>query len=163
MAKPKVTVIIPVYNAGQYLEETLASVFDQSLKGLQIICVDDGSTDNSFNILKKYEDKLVILQTENRGASAARNKALEVANGTYISFIDADDTIPYNYIELLYKNIKDSKADIVITGFNFMQGSNKVKFSNPLKEGIYNSFEDKIKSLYKVLRNRLFKESVAYY
>ena len=148
MAKPKVTVIIPVYNAEEYLEETLISVFNQSLKGLQIICVNDGSTDNSFEILKKYKSKLTILQTGNKGASVARNKALEVTKGTYVSFIDADDTIPENYLELLYKNIKESKADMVVTGFNFIQGGNTIKFMNPLQLGIYTTFTDKIKSLY---------------
>lgn len=161
MTKPKITVIIPVYNAGKYLNKMLTSVFKQSLKELQIICVDDGSTDNSSKILKKYEDKLIILQTNNEGASVARNRALEVATGTYISFIDADDTIPKNYLELLYKNIKSSRADVVVTGFNFIQDSNTLRFTNPLASGVYTTFADKIKSLYNgALWNKLFKASL---
>ena len=161
MPKAKVTVIVPVYNAGEFLNACLDSVLSQTLKSYQIICVNDGSTDNSYEILKKYENKITLLQTDKGGASVARNRALELANGTYTLFLDADDTIPENYIESLYQEAKNSKADIVITGFNYIHGSSSIKFKNPLPIGIYKDFSDKLKSLYNgALWNKLFKTSL---
>ena len=161
MAKPKVTVIVPVYNAGKFLNKCLDSILGQTLKNFQVICVNDGSTDNSCEILKEYENKITLLQTNNEGASIARNKALALAEGTYTIFLDADDTIPEDYIESLYQEAKNSKADIVITGFNYIHGSSSIKFKNPLPVGIYKDFSDKLKSLYNgALWNKLFKTSL---
>lgn len=161
MAKPKVTVVVPVYNAEIYLEECLASIFDQTLKDIQIICVDDGSTDNSFKILWKYNDKITVLSTHNKGASHARNIAFELVKGTYTAFLDADDTIPKNYLEVLYKEAKVSKADVVVTGFNFIRGNFFMKFKNSLAVGTYTTFSDKLRSLYNgALWNKLFKTSL---
>ena len=161
MAKPKITVVVPVYNAGKFLDECLTSILNQTLNGSQIICVNDGSTDNSDEILKKYESKITILQTDNKGASVARNKALELVEGTYTIFLDADDTIPENYLEFLYKEAKESKVEVVVTGFNYIHGSSSIKFKNPLPVGIYKDFSDKLKSLYNgALWNKLFKTSL---
>lgn len=161
MAKPKISVIIPVHDAGNYLEACLKSVLKQTLKGIQVICVDDGSTDNSFEILNNYKDDIIILQTDNKGASSARNKAFEIADGVYTAFLDADDSIPKDYLELLYREAKDKKADIVITGFNYIRGEASVKFNNPLLVGTYTEFSDKLKSLYNgALWNKLFRTSL---
>lgn len=161
MAKPKITVIVPVHNAGEFLEDCLNSILNQTLKGSQVICVDDGSTDNSHEILEKYEGKITLLQTNNDGASVARNRAFELAEGTYTIFLDADDTIPEDYLESLYQEAKSSKAEIVITGFNYIHGSSSIKFKNPLPVGIYKDFSDKLKSLYNgALWNKLFKTSL---
>lgn len=162
MAKPKVTVIIPVYNAGEHLEECLTSVFKQTFdKGVQLICVDDGSIDRSFEILKKYEDKMTLLQMNNGGASSARNKGFELAEGTFTIFLDADDSIPEDYLEILYKEAKENKADIVVTGFNYRRGQACVPFKSPLPIGNYTKFSDKLGSLYNgALWNKLFRTSL---
>lgn len=161
MAKPKVTVIIPVHNTEKYLEECLNSIFSQTLKDVQIICVDDGSSDNSFGILYDNKDKITLIQTDNKGASVARNEAFKLAKGSYTAFLDADDTIPEDYLEGLYKEAKRSKADIVITGFNFNRGTSVIKFRNPLPVGLYSDFSDKLRALYNgALWNKLFNTSL---
>lgn len=90
----KISIIIPVYNSENYLTECLDSVLKQSLKELEIICIDDGSTDNSYQILQKYANKdsrFILLQQENNGAGAARNNGLKNAKGEFIAFLDSDD------------------------------------------------------------------------
>ena len=89
---PKVSVIIPVYNTEKYLRECLASVVNQTLKDIEIICINDGSTDNSLQILKKYakhDNRIKIIDKENGGISTVRNKGLQTATGEYIGFVDA--------------------------------------------------------------------------
>ena len=92
---PKISVIIPVYNVEKYLAECLTSVVNQTFKDIEIICVNDGSTDNSPKILKEFAQKdsrIKIINQENQGLSAARNTGLDVATGEYVSFIDSDFT-----------------------------------------------------------------------
>ena len=99
MNNPKISVIIPVYNVEKYLSECLDSVISQTLKDIEIICVNDGSTDNSLQILKEYASKdtrIKIIDKENEGQGYARKVGLDVANGEYILFCDSD----YYYSEL---------------------------------------------------------------
>ncbi len=88
----KVSVIIPTYNYAAYIGKAVDSVLAQTYPDIEIIVVDDGSTDNTKDVLQKYEDKLVYIQQNNQGAAAARNRGLKEANGNYICFLDADDT-----------------------------------------------------------------------
>ncbi len=114
---PKVSVIIPVYNAQKYLERCLNSIVNQTLEDIEILLVDDCSTDKSVEIVQRYSKKdkriKLIKSKENQGAASARNKGLDVAKGEYIGFIDADDYIDLNYYEELYKKAKETNADIV--------------------------------------------------
>lgn len=114
---PKVSIVIPVYNAEKYLRKTLDSVINQTLKDIEIICVDDGSIDNSFKILyeyKKFDDRIIIVSQSNQGSGAARNFALNLAHGKYISFMDADDFYPdKNVLSDLYDAAINSNANIV--------------------------------------------------
>ncbi len=90
----KVSVIIPIYNSEQFLEETIKTVLHQDYKNIELILVDDGSTDGSLQIAKKYEsDKVTVLHQLNQGACVARNLGLEHATGIYIQFMDADDLL----------------------------------------------------------------------
>ena len=94
--KPTVSVIIPVYNVEQYLSKCLDSVINQTFKNIEIICINDGSTDNSLKILNEYamaDKRIIVINQENSGVYAARNKGLQIANGKYISFVDSDDWI----------------------------------------------------------------------
>lgn len=113
----KVTVIIPVYNVELYLEECLESVIHQSLDEIEVICVNDKSTDSSSQILEEYEKKdgriRVINCKENRGLSSARNVAIDVATGKYIYFLDSDDYIADNALEVLYNTAERFETDIV--------------------------------------------------
>ncbi|MBQ6516167.1 glycosyltransferase family 2 protein [bacterium] len=113
----KVSVIIPVYNTSQYLERCLNSVVKQTLKEIEIICVNDGSTDNSLDILKAYSEKdgrIVLINQENHGQAHARNQALKIAGGEYIGFVDSDDWIDLDYYEKLYNTAKNHDAEIAI-------------------------------------------------
>lgn len=113
---PKVSVIIPVYNTGQYLEASLDSVVNQSLRDIEIVCVDDGSTDESWSILQKYassDARFTIIHQENHGQSAARNKALRVASGEYIYFFDSDDLLDVSALRCLYDKANAEGSDIV--------------------------------------------------
>jgi len=101
---PKVSVIIPTYNYGQYIEKAIDSVLAQTYQDFEIIVVDDGSTDNTRAILEtKYKDKVKYIFQENKGAAAARNRAVKEAKGEYLSFLDADDTF---FPDNLQKKIK---------------------------------------------------------
>lgn len=113
---PKVSVIIPVYNVEKYLERCLDSVLAQTFQDFEVICVNDGSTDNSLEILQQYvqkDERVKILNQENKGLSEARNVALDVAIGEFIAFADSDDFYVPNFLELLLKSQKDTGVDIV--------------------------------------------------
>ena len=112
----KVSVILAVYNVAPYLHRSLDCLINQTLKDIEIICIDDCSTDNSFEVLKEYAQKdgrIVVIKSEvNQGAAAARNKGLKIAKGEYLGFIDPDDAIDLNYYEELYKTAKENNVDV---------------------------------------------------
>lgn len=113
----KVSVIIPVYNSQDYLRKCLESVINQTLSEIEIICIDDGSTDNSFDILKNYAEKderMTIIRQENLHAGVARNAGLEVAKGQYLSFLDSDDFFDKNMLEDMYEEIIKEQSDIIV-------------------------------------------------
>ncbi|GHS93364.1 hypothetical protein FACS1894139_02900 [Planctomycetales bacterium] len=114
---PKVSVIIPIYNVEPYLRQCLDSVVNQTLKEVEIIGIDDGSTDNSLAILREYAAKderiKVVALPKNGGVSAARNVGLASATGEYLGFIDSDDYIDLNFYEALYRQAQTGGADIV--------------------------------------------------
>lgn len=113
----KVSVIIPVYNTEKYLRQCLDSVVNQTLKEIEIICVDDGSTDSSLEILREYERKdsrVRVLTEENKNAGAARNYGLSLATGKYLSFLDADDFFELDMLEKAYNHAQEHQAQIVV-------------------------------------------------
>lgn len=125
----KISVIIPVYNVEQYLRECLESVINQTLSELEIICINDGSTDSSLDILREYEQKdnrIIVINQENEGVAATRNVGISLAKGEYISFIDSDDYIDLDFYEKLYNAAKKYKADIACT--NLYRFSDSVKY-----------------------------------
>lgn len=113
----KVSVIIPVYNAEEHLRQCLDSVLGQTLKEFEVLCVDDGSTDGSQNILKEYEAKdtrLHMICQANAGAGAARNTGLRQAKGKYLLFLDADDFFEPDMLEAAYEQAETYRADFVV-------------------------------------------------
>ena len=97
-----VSIVIPVYNVEKYLKQCLESVVNQTLDKIEVICINDGSTDNSLNILKEYEKKynnIIIIDQENKGPGFARNIGMKRASGKYIYFLDSDDYIELNAME----------------------------------------------------------------
>ena len=113
----KVSIIIPVYNCEQYLEDCLQSVLTQTLRALEVICVDDGSTDDSYDILEEYKEKdsrIIVIHKENKGTGAARNDGLRLAKGECIGFVDPDDWVKPEMYERLYSLIKEKNLDIAM-------------------------------------------------
>ena len=149
--KPVISIILPVYNTSLYLEQCLNSIHNQSFKDYELICVDDGSSDNSFEILKKYEkiiNNCKVIYQKNQGVATARNVALSNVTGDYVIFIDSDDYIKPNYIERLYNEICNTNADVVIC--NFYRYYDNLNLRLPVmykkKSGIYSN-HDILKSL----------------
>lgn len=115
--KTKISVIVPVYNGEEFLSQCLDSILAQTLQDIEILCVNDGSTDDSLKILKGYAKKdkrIQIINQKNQGLSASRNNAMKIAKGEYISFIDADDYINEQFLEELYNSAIKENADIAL-------------------------------------------------
>lgn len=113
----KISVIIPVYNVEKYLPKMLDSICGQSFRDIEMICVDDGSTDQSLHILREYEKKdnrIVVLQQENSGAGIARNTGMKAAQGEYLSILDSDDFFEPDMLQKAYRKCKKDHADICV-------------------------------------------------
>ena len=127
---PKVSIIIPVYNAEVFLHECLDSILHQSLREIEIICVDDGSTDASLKLLREYQnrdERLIIIEQSNKKQGAARNQGLKVATGEYIQFVDSDDYIDLNTCEKLYTKCKSLNLDMLsFRGTNFDNNTKEI-------------------------------------
>lgn len=150
--KELISVIVPIYNVEKYLKKCIDSIIKQTYNNLEIILVDDGSTDNCAKICDEYAKKdkrIIVIHNSNQGVSASRNFALEKARGKYITFLDADDFISNNYIEVLYNMIKIKKIDLAIIGndeqFNgtILKDNKKLKKIMSNKETIKNILEEK--------------------
>lgn len=120
----KISIIIPVFNGEKYLSECIDSVIMQTLEDIEIICINDGSEDRSFEILKEYKEKdyrIIVIDQENQGVSAARNAGLKIAQGKYVGFVDGDDTIEDVFFEKLIDNAEKAKSDVVYSKFSKSQ------------------------------------------
>lgn len=129
MELPKVSVIIPVYNVEKYLEECLNSIVGQSLRDIEIICIDDGSPDRCPDICEQYaakDSRVKVIHQENQGLSAARNTGIAYASGEYIAFIDSDDWIHPNYLEVLYRLCVDNDCLISQCSLKKVWGNDEI-------------------------------------
>ena len=120
MNPPQISVIIPVFNVEKFLPQCLDSVTEQNFADIEIICIDDGSTDKSPEILSRYADRdprIRIISRTNGGLSAARNAGLKIARGKYIFFIDSDDWIEPNTLEKLFATAESTGADLTCVHF----------------------------------------------
>ena len=145
----KVSVIVPVYNVEQYLERCLNSLINQTLKDIEIICVNDGSTDSSLSILENFaaqDNRIKIINQSNQGISVGRNNALKIATGEFIGYVDSDDWVSYNFFELLYNNAKKYNADIACGEIIRPNAKKHVKFMTQKRIKVYNKTEDKYKA-----------------
>ena len=115
---PKISIIVPVYNVAPYLARCLDSLINQTLKDIEIICIDDKSTDNSLEILREYEQKdkriRIIALDKNSGVSAARNAGIAAAHGEYLGFVDSDDYVDLDFYAKLYAKAIESGADVTV-------------------------------------------------
>lgn len=119
-SRPKISVIMPIYNQEKYLEKAILSCENQTLKDIEIICVNDGSTDNSLGILTDYAQKdkrIKIINQPNQSTGCARNNGLKIVRGEYVAFLDPDDYLEKNSLERLYKRAKEQNLDMLV--FNF--------------------------------------------
>ena len=145
-AKTKVSVILPIYNAGRYLKECLNSTIHQTLKEIEIICVNDGSTDNSLDIIKEYAQKdsrIKYIDKPNAGYGQAMNCGLDLATGEYIGIVEPDDYIELAVYEILYRRAKETNVDFVKGDVYFWYSkANKRTYSNIItNKNLYNAVQ----------------------
>ena len=137
----KVSIIIPVFNTSKYLKQCLDSVINQTLREIEIICIDDGSTDNSLKILKEYQknDKRIkILTQKHKKQGAARNYGISIACGEYIGFVDSDDWCELDMFEKLYEKAKETNSDITMCAITTFNNNNSNEYS---KEDTYTNLD----------------------
>lgn len=140
---PEVSVIIPVYNSEKYVEKCICSVISQTLSELEIIIINDGSTDESGKILRELmqkDSRIVLLEQENQGVAVARNLGIEKAAGKYIIFVDGDDYLQEDYIEQMYSLAEKETLDMVICGLTYVDESGKEL--NRVVPGVYKRLEN---------------------
>lgn len=166
----KVSIIVPVYNVEEFLEECLDSLITQSLKDIEIICINDGSTDNSLKIMEEFQQKdkrIKIITQKNAGLSAARNSGLYIAKGEYIGFVDSDDWVSTDFYELLYNNAIRNDADISAGNVVYSENG-KFRAKNFLSKQTFKVKKSKISTLTEkkifmkapVVWNKLFRKTL---
>lgn len=157
---PKVSVIVPFYNVEEYIEKCLESLINQTLEDIEIIIVNDGSKDNSINIVKrykeKYTEKITYIEKENGGLSDARNYGMPYAKGEYIAFLDSDDYVELDMYEKMYEKAEEENADMVECDF-YWEYLNKMKAD--IGE-IYGSRYEMLVRARVVAWNKLIKKSI---
>lgn len=126
----EISIIIPVYNVSSFIEKCIKSLIDQSFGNFECIIINDGTKDNSMEIIEpliKNDQRFKVFHQKNQGQGMARNLGLKQAKGKYICFIDADDFVQPNYLELMYREIEKQKADVVCCGFHIITRENKIE------------------------------------
>ena len=129
-----ISVIMPVYNTSAYLDETITCFINQTYKDWEMICVDDGSIDNSVKICEKYaqvDKRIQVIRQEKQGAGAARNRGYEYSKGEYILFWDSDDTCSLIFLEKMYRGITENHTDICICGYTSCDDGYREMFDRP--------------------------------
>lgn len=163
----KISIIVPIYNVEMYLEECINSLIHQTYSNIEIILIDDGSSDSSGKICDKYkkiDNRIRVVHKENGGVSSARNAGIRLVNTKYISFVDPDDYVSEQFIEKLYNSLVDNSADIAVCNFFTIREKNiiedrKIK-NNSLnqEEALRLLVKDEIMSSY--LWNKMFKKEL---
>lgn len=142
----KVSVIVPVYNVEKYLKRCLDSITKQTLKEIEIICINDGSTDNSLEILQQYackDSRIHIIDKQNEGLSVARNTGMKIATGEYIGFIDSDDWVDLEFFEKLYLSAKKNETDVAVGEIVRLHKFHRKKHLKIEKETVTNKLTEK--------------------
>jgi len=145
-----ISIIVPVYNVEKYLRKCIDSIINQTYENIDIILIDDGSTDSSSEICNEYSKKdkrIKVIHKENRGVSSARNEGIKHARGEWITFIDSDDWIEKNFCEILLKKVLETKSDVALCGYNRINNKKTEKINAKNRELIFNCNEYLIKSL----------------
>ena len=154
---PLISVIVPVYNTERFLKECLDSVIYQTYKNLEIIIVNDGSKDSSLSIINEYaqkDNRIKVISRENRGVSASRNDGLDIASGEYLCFIDSDDYMALDTLEILLRGIEESGADIASSGTVRVSEKDRSHFLRVKRGKIAYKVYDKVSAMREVFTNR---------
>lgn len=144
------SIIIPVYNAERFIEETIKSVLNQTYKNYELIIINDGSTDSSHEICDYYSNKcdnIIYIKKENTGVSDTRNLGINIANGEYLLFLDADDLLPNNVLEIYNKNIFRKKYNVIFGNHSHLFEDKILQRKSRINSGIYNYNQLKTKLL----------------
>ncbi len=139
-----VSVVVPVYNAEKFLKECIQSIVAQTYQNIELLLIDDGSTDASGEICNEFvavDSRVCHYKSANYGVSTARNKGIDLAKGKYICFIDADDLLERDYIEKLYSEIQKNHTDISFCNYQYVYGNKKLKKAPRIAAGKY-TFRD---------------------
>lgn len=156
---PKVSIVIPVYNAEKSIERCLDSIIEQSFSDFELILVNDGSTDSSLKILEEYAEKderIKFITQENAGPSTARNTGIDNATGKYVYFVDADDYIVKDAIERFYRAAISSGAELTVCGYYIIKDGNTKEFESYYEPGVYEESESREIAL-DLLNNHSYK------
>lgn len=140
MEKISVSIIIPVYNTEKNLDRCLDSVKAQTLASIEVIMIDDGSTDDSAKICRKYannDSRFILKKNRKKGASSARNYGISIARGEYIGFVDSDDSISNNMFEIMYSKAKENEADICMCDYKLIYSEESYCLTEILNEGLF--------------------------
>ncbi|MFT3918854.1 glycosyltransferase family 2 protein [Cloacibacterium sp.] len=165
---PKISIIIPVYNAAPYLEDCLQSISNQSFTDFEILAINDGSTDSSLNILSQYqkkEERLKIFSQKNKGVSAARNLGLENGSGEFVTFVDADDWLHSETLRAYVIALREENVDIVISQFlqkrnNFFKQDSNIQIFDrkEIEQKIFPKFIES--DAYNSVCNKLYRKEL---
>lgn len=168
--KPKVSIIVPVYKVEKYLRRSMDSLVGQTLDGVEVICINDGSPDNCLSILKEYKEKyadknIVIIDKQNEGVWKGRFDGIQKATGEYITFVDSDDYITLDYAEKLYTAAKKNNSDIVVSGYYRVDVETEHVYSTEMtgfskKKIDMNKNPEDILTINTALWNKLYKAEV---
>jgi len=164
--KTKVSVVIPVYNGAKYIDRCLEFLFNQTFECFEIICVNDGSADNSSEVLKSYGERIVLVDKPvNEGSWKARETGFNTASGDYICLCDIDDTVEPNWIETLFNQIEQTKADISVCGFRRISSSEGKVLSEEMTQFGKSSYDIKddntiLLSVNHSLWNKIYKKEL---
>lgn len=147
--KKQVSIVIPVYNSAGYLEKIIEQLLEQTHEEMEIIFVDDGSSDNSAEIIKKYEEKdkrIRYIYQDNSGPSKARNTGIDFAQGEYLTFVDSDDSVANDYIAKLCEGISQNKADVCCCGYTCLERDKKYTHNDyyPMERNEKEKFLEKL-------------------
>lgn len=170
MNEKKVSIIIPVYNGSKYIDECLSSVVNQTYKNLEIIIIDDGSTDNSVDIIKKWstkDNRIVLYENENHGVSYTRNFGIQKSSGYFIAFVDCDDVIDSNFISYLTQLSNNTGAECVVSALSIYgtKNSNSEELIQILEKPIIQCYLIDLIEGYiggKLFHSRIIKENRIY-
>ena len=168
MDEPLISIVVPVYNVEKYLKKCVNSLCNQTYKNIEILLIDDGSTDNSRIIcdeLKQNDNRIKVLHKTNQGLSSARNEGIKLASGKLLAFVDSDDFIEKDMMELLYKNLIEYNADISVCGYIMVYKDKNVFISNNEDIVVYKRIEALEKMFLKndigmIFCNKLFKKDL---